>query len=71
MSDVHGDAARRVVVTGVGVIAPGGIGTKDFWSPLTRGETATRTISFFDPTPFRSRITAEADFDADATQGDS
>jgi minimal PKS ketosynthase (KS/KS alpha) len=58
--------ARRVVVTGCGVIAPGGIGTKDFWQLITSGRTATRTISFFDPSPFRSQVAAECDFDAAA-----
>jgi act minimal PKS ketosynthase (KS/KS alpha) len=52
-----------VVITGIGVIAPGGIGTKAFWELLTAGRTATRTISFFDPTPFRSQVAAECDFD--------
>ncbi|MBP0452333.1 beta-ketoacyl-[acyl-carrier-protein] synthase family protein [Kitasatospora sp. RG8] len=58
-------AGRRVVITGVGVTAPGGIGVKDFWQLLTDGRTATRRISFFDPSPFRSQIAAEADFDAE------
>ncbi|WP_034089980.1 beta-ketoacyl-[acyl-carrier-protein] synthase family protein [Streptacidiphilus albus] len=55
--------SRRVVITGIGVVAPGGIGTKDFWSLLTDGRTATRAISLFDASTFRSRIAAEADFD--------
>lgn len=54
---------RRVVITGIGVVAPGGIGTKAFWELITAGRTATRTISFFDPSPFRSQIAAESDFD--------
>ncbi|MDA5283732.1 beta-ketoacyl-[acyl-carrier-protein] synthase family protein [Streptomyces sp. NPDC054904] len=55
--------ARRVVITGLGVLAPGGIGTKNFWSLLSSGRTATRGITLFDPSPFRSRVAAEADFD--------
>ena len=53
---------RRVVITGIGVVAPGGIGVKDFWSLLSEGRTATRGITFFDPSPFRSRVAAEVDF---------
>ncbi|MFG2376873.1 beta-ketoacyl-[acyl-carrier-protein] synthase family protein [Streptomyces sp. NPDC048504] len=56
---------RRVVITGVGVTAPGGIGVKDFWQLLADGRTATRRISFFDPSAFRSQVAAEADFDAE------
>ncbi|WP_329063434.1 beta-ketoacyl-[acyl-carrier-protein] synthase family protein [Streptomyces sp. NBC_01429] len=58
--------SRRVVITGIGVRAPGGAGTKEFWSLLTDGRTATRAISFFDASPFRSRIAGEVDFDAAA-----
>ncbi|RSS78156.1 beta-ketoacyl synthase [Streptomyces sp. WAC06614] len=54
---------RRVVITGIGVVAPGGVGVKDFWSLLTAGRTATRAITLFDATGYRSRIAAEADFD--------
>ncbi|WP_410606466.1 beta-ketoacyl-[acyl-carrier-protein] synthase family protein [Amycolatopsis sp. lyj-109] len=56
-------AGRRVVITGMGVMAPGGIGVKEFWSLLTEGRTATRRITFFDPSPFRSQVAAEIDFD--------
>ncbi|NUP44857.1 MAG: beta-ketoacyl-[acyl-carrier-protein] synthase family protein [Streptomyces sp.] len=54
---------RRVVITGIGVIAPGGVGTKVFWDTITSGRTATRGISLFDATPFRSRVAGEVDFD--------
>lgn len=57
---------RRVVITGIGVVAPGGVGTKNFWSLLSEGRTATRGITFFDPAPFRSRVAAEVDFDPEA-----
>jgi minimal PKS ketosynthase (KS/KS alpha) len=53
---------RRVAITGVGVLAPGGIGVKEFWSLLSEGRTATRSITFFDSAPFRSRVAAEIDF---------
>ncbi|MEU1816573.1 beta-ketoacyl-[acyl-carrier-protein] synthase family protein [Streptomyces roseifaciens] len=56
-------SGRRVVVTGMEVLAPGGVGTGNFWSLLSEGRTATRGITFFDPGPFRSRVAAEIDFD--------
>ncbi|GLZ38906.1 beta-ketoacyl-[acyl-carrier-protein] synthase family protein [Actinokineospora sp. NBRC 105648] len=55
--------SRRVVITGIGVRAPGGRGTKEFWDLLTAGRTATRPISSFDASPFRSRVAGEVDFD--------
>lgn len=58
--------SRRVVITGVGVVAPGGVGAGEFWKLLTDGRTATRRITFFDPAPFRSQVAAEIDFDPSA-----
>ncbi|MFE6721736.1 beta-ketoacyl-[acyl-carrier-protein] synthase family protein [Streptomyces albidoflavus] len=55
--------ARRAVMTGIGVLAPGGIGTKAFWDLLSEGRTATRGITRFDPSPFRCKVAAEVDFD--------
>ncbi|MFC9281276.1 beta-ketoacyl-[acyl-carrier-protein] synthase family protein [Streptomyces collinus] len=54
---------RRVAVTGIGIVAPGGIGVPAFWDLLADGRTATRGITFFDPAGLRSRIAAECDFD--------
>jgi minimal PKS ketosynthase (KS/KS alpha) len=54
---------RRVAVTGIGVVAPGGTGIPAFWDLLVAGRTATRGITLFDPAGFRSRIAAECDFD--------
>ncbi|CAM3692793.1 beta-ketoacyl synthase [Kibdelosporangium persicum] len=54
---------RTAAITGIGVVAPGGIGREAFWELLTAGRTATRRITLFDPTKFRSRIAAEVDFD--------
>ncbi|MEU6406349.1 beta-ketoacyl-[acyl-carrier-protein] synthase family protein [Streptomyces sp. NPDC046985] len=54
---------RRVAVTGIGIVAPGGIGASAFWNLLANGRTATRGITFFDPSGLRSQIAAECDFD--------
>jgi len=54
---------RRAVITGIGVVAPGGVGREAFWDLLAAGRTATRTITLFDPSKFRSRVAAEVDFD--------
>jgi minimal PKS ketosynthase (KS/KS alpha) len=54
---------RRTAITGIGVVAPGGVTRESFWDAITSGRTATRRITFFDPTGFRSQIAAEAEFD--------
>ena len=54
---------RRAAITGVGVVAPGGVGRDAFWRLLADGRTATRTISMFDASRYRSQIAAEVDFD--------
>ena len=54
---------RRVVISGLGAVAPGGVGVKAYWELLTAGRTATRGITAFDPAAFRSRVAAEVDFD--------
>ena len=54
---------RRTVVTGIGVVAPGGPSRDSFWQLLVDGRTATRRITFFDATNFRSQIAAEVDID--------
>ncbi|MEV6184187.1 beta-ketoacyl synthase N-terminal-like domain-containing protein, partial [Streptomyces sp. NPDC052015] len=47
---------RRVAVTGVGIVAPGGVGVPAFWDLLANGRTATRGITLFNPEGLRSRI---------------
>jgi 3-oxoacyl-[acyl-carrier-protein] synthase II len=57
---------RRVVITGVGAITPIGTGVDGLWRGLREERSAVRTISRFDPEPFRSHIAAEVpDFRAD------
>ncbi|MFI0411611.1 beta-ketoacyl-[acyl-carrier-protein] synthase family protein [Actinomadura sp. 3N508] len=55
--------SRRSVITGVGAVAPGGLGRDAFWDVLSSGRTATREISLFNASGFRSRVAAECDFD--------
>jgi minimal PKS ketosynthase (KS/KS alpha) len=57
------ESPRVAAVTGLGVVAPGGIGIRAFWSLLTEGRSATRALSLFDAAGYRSRIAAECDFD--------
>ncbi|MET9078408.1 beta-ketoacyl-[acyl-carrier-protein] synthase family protein [Streptomyces sp. NPDC004232] len=54
---------RTAVITGLGVVAPGALGVSAYWDLLTAGRTATRPISLFDASGFRSRVAAECDFD--------
>jgi len=54
---VHG-AAPRVVITGIGVVSPFGIGRERFWEHVSRGCSATRAITEFDASDFTSRVAA-------------
>ncbi|WP_067813794.1 beta-ketoacyl-[acyl-carrier-protein] synthase family protein [Actinomadura kijaniata] len=58
-------AVRRTVVTGIGVVAPGGRDREEFWQRIVDGKPAIRRITMFDPERFRSQIAAECDFDPD------
>jgi 3-oxoacyl-[acyl-carrier-protein] synthase II len=50
---------RRVVITGIGIISPIGIGTTAFWENLLAGQAGVRRIAQFDPAGFPSRIAGE------------
>jgi 3-oxoacyl-[acyl-carrier-protein] synthase II len=58
--------ARRVVITGLGAIAPNGIGKDAFWRGLVSGVPAIRRISTFDTSKNECRIAAEVDFSPSA-----
>ncbi len=51
--------SRRVVITGLGVVAPNGIGKDAFWQNLVAGKSAVDWITAFDPTPYPCRVAAE------------
>jgi len=48
----------RVVITGIGVVSPFGIGRECFWSHVSRGCSGTRAITDFDASPFSCRVAA-------------
>jgi 3-oxoacyl-[acyl-carrier-protein] synthase II len=50
---------RRVVVTGVGLLSPVGIGTAENWNGLVAGHSGIATITRFDPAQFAARIAGE------------
>ena len=57
---------RRVVVTGLGIVSPVGIGVADGWANILAGSPASRAITRFDARAFPSRIAGEVKgFDVD------
>ncbi|HTO91961.1 MAG TPA: beta-ketoacyl-ACP synthase II [Candidatus Sulfotelmatobacter sp.] len=51
--------SRRVVITGLGVCAPNGIGVPRFWDALIHGRSGIGPIRAFDASGLRSRIAGE------------
>ena len=49
----------RVVITGLGVVTPIGLGIEEFWKGLKEGRNGISRVSRFDPTDFRSQMAAE------------
>ena len=50
---------RRVVVTGLGVVSPVGIGVETAWANLVAGKSGITNITKFDASPFASQIAGE------------
>jgi 3-oxoacyl-[acyl-carrier-protein] synthase II len=49
----------RVVITGLGAVAPNGVGKDAFWQSLLAGRSGIRHITHFDASKFPSRIAGE------------
>ena len=52
---------RRVAITGIGAITPIGMGRDALWTGIRAERSAVRSLTRFDPSPFRSRNAAEVD----------
>ena len=52
---------KKVVVTGVGIIAPGSIGKEEFWRNSKAGKVYTGPLRAFDQTGIRCPVSAEID----------
>ena len=60
----HKSSKRRVVITGIGVISPIGIGKDLFWQSLRSGRSGVSPITAFDASQFTTRFAGEIrDFD--------
>ncbi|WP_418908748.1 beta-ketoacyl-[acyl-carrier-protein] synthase family protein [Glutamicibacter endophyticus] len=57
------DSRLDAVVTGMGIVAPGGSTREAFWHNVREGRSATGTTTLCDPAPFRSKIAGEAYLD--------
>jgi 3-oxoacyl-[acyl-carrier-protein] synthase II len=48
----------RIVITGIGVVSPFGVGRERFWDHVSRGCSGTRAITEFDASEFACRVAA-------------
>ncbi|MCQ9208055.1 MAG: beta-ketoacyl-[acyl-carrier-protein] synthase family protein [Omnitrophica bacterium] len=60
---------RRVVITGLGIIAPSGIDLEQFWQNISQGVSAVKRVTNFDVSQFNSQIAAQVENFAPASFG--
>ena len=62
---------KRLVITGIGVVASNGIGKDAFWNALERGVSGIKEVSLFDTSTMNAKLAGEIkDFDAKVYLGD-
>ena len=59
MSTAAAPLGRRVVVTGIGIVSPLGVGTKESWSALRKGHIGVRALGPDDKIPKLDEIPAK------------
>ncbi len=59
IEEVSWKLQKRVVVTGLGIVSPLGIGIERFWSNLTAGVSGVARITRFNPEGYTTQIAAE------------
>jgi len=61
---------KRIVITGLGIIAPNGIGKEAFWKALKDGQSGIKPLTLVDTTFFKSKTAGEcSDFTAERFLG--
>ncbi|QLE70923.1 ketosynthase chain-length factor [Streptomyces rectiverticillatus] len=51
--------STTTLVTGLGVVAPTGLGIEEYWSATLAGRSAIRRVTHFDPSPYPARLAGE------------
>src|SRR3989338_2336620 len=51
--------APRILITGVGVVAPNGSGKEEYWNNCREGVSGIQEISLFDATPYRCQVAGQ------------
>jgi 3-oxoacyl-[acyl-carrier-protein] synthase II len=54
----HTNGTPRVVISGIGVVSPFGVGRECFWHHVSRGASATKAITQFDVSTYPCRVAA-------------
>ncbi len=64
---MNGRSTGRVVVTGIGIVSPIGIGVRQFWHNTLAGDIGIGSLTRFDPAAFNSHVAGQVeDFDPGA-----
>ncbi|WP_433722068.1 ketosynthase chain-length factor [Actinoplanes sp. CA-051413] len=59
MLTATGTAPERAVVTGLGIVAPNGLGSADYWAATLRGQSGIARLSRFDPSSYPTTLGGE------------